>query len=496
VLLRGTRLPWDDKCEVAVMPRHTRCLLLFAAAVCAPAQPPPSPIADHLTANALKADVSFLASDALEGRGTPSRGLDIAGEFVAAQFRRAGLEPAGDDRYFQTATMMSVTANGDGLGLELEAGGRTIKADSAGLSVVAVAPLDLSNAGVFLAPSDRSAADALTAEQVGGRVLVFAGGRSRPSPDLIARLKPALVIRLVNGRPGSRPGPQLYAEDSPSTPTIVTWDAGVRQALADAKPGPLEATVSVHIPPPAVTRIKLRNVVGVLRGSDPALKGTYLLVTAHYDHLGTLGAGEGDRVFNGANDDASGTASVIEIANALAGLPQRPRRTIVFIALFGEEIGGLGSQYYAHRPLFPLAKTVADINLEQLGRTDDVEGPRVGLFNLTGFDFTDLGAIFRKADEGSGIKVVKDEKNSDPFFARSDNAVFADAGVPSTTVSVGYIFPDYHRVGDEWQKLDYENMASVDRAIALGIEAIADSEVAPHWNAGNPAVARFIKARR
>jgi Zn-dependent M28 family amino/carboxypeptidase len=236
-------------------------------------------------------------------------------------------------------------------------------------------------------------------------------------------------------------------------------------------------------------------VIGVLRGSDPALKDTYLVLTAHYDHLGVRGTGEGDHIYNGANDDASGTSSVLEIARALAALPQRPRRSIVFIALFGEELGELGSRYYCQHPVFPLAKTIADINLEQLGRTDDTEGPRLLQFNLTGFDYTDIAAFLSKAGEETGIRAVKHVENSDSFFGRSDNAAFADAGVPSTTLSVSYIFPDYHRPGDEWPKLDYDNMAKVDNAVALGVYRIADSAEAPRWNKDNPKTARYVEAR-
>jgi len=140
------------------------------------------------------------------------------------------------------------------------------------------------------------------------------------------------------------------------------------------------------------------------------------VLTGHYDHLGVRGTGEGDHIYNGANDDASGTSSVIEIAKALASLPQRPRRSIVFMTLFGEELGDLGSRYYCQHPVFPLAKTIANINLEQLGRTDDTEGPRLLQFNLTGFDYTDIAAYLSKAGEETGIRVVKHEKNSDSFF--------------------------------------------------------------------------------
>jgi Zn-dependent M28 family amino/carboxypeptidase len=121
---------------------------------------------------------------------------------------------------------------------------------------------------------------------------------------------------------------------------------------------------------------KVRNVIGVLRGSDPALKDTFIIVSAHYDHLGINTNLEGDQIFNGANDDGSGTVSVIELATSLSTLKEKPKRSIVFMTFYGEERGLLGSTYYGKNPIFPLAKTVAAINLEHMGRTDDVEGKR------------------------------------------------------------------------------------------------------------------------
>src|SRR6185369_6269481 len=128
------------------------------------------------------------------------------------------------------------------------------------------------------------------------------------------------------GGPGGGAGPLREAGGS-LVPTIMVWDAAFGEAFAAAKPGPVEATISAHIAAPATAAVKLRNVVGVLRGADPVLKDTYVLVTAHYDHLGVRGTGSGDHIFNGANDDASGTASLIEIAGALASLPRPPKRT-------------------------------------------------------------------------------------------------------------------------------------------------------------------------
>jgi hypothetical protein len=119
----------------------------------------------------------------------------------------------------------------------------------------------------------------------------------------------------------------------------------------------------------------------------------------------------------------------------------------------------------------------------------------VGAFNLTGFDYTDLPAFFRRAGAQTDIQVIKHEKNSDAYFGRSDNAAFADAGVPSTTLSVAYDFPDYHKAGDEWPKIDYANMAKVDRTVALAALDIANNPQAPKWNASNPKTERFVKAR-
>ncbi len=461
-------------------------------------------IGERLTANALKADVSFLASDALEGRGTPSRGLDIAAEYIAAEFRRAGLEPAGDDGYFQTASLSSVTPNTEGLEFTLEVGGRAIQAEKASMNVQAGAALDLSHAGAIkIGPPDTAAMDAfaaLPAEQVKGKVLLveLLDPPVRADPrvaQVLFNTQAALVVVLRPAMPQALGTPRLR-DTSPAAaaaPMLMVSDAGIRAALAALPAGPMEGTVSVHVPAPTATPVKLRNVAGVLRGSDPALQGTFVVLTAHYDHLGIRGQGD---IFNGANDDASGTASVMEIAGTLGGLAARPKRSILFLALFGEELGDLGSQYYARHPIFPLAKTIADINLEQLGRTDESgDGEKLGQFNLTGFDFTNLAAIIRKYSEPAGVKVVKDEAKSDAFFGRSDNAAFAAAGVPSTTLSVTYVFGDYHRPGDKWPKLDYENMAKVDRAIALAAFGLADGTEEPRWNAENPKTEAYRKAR-
>ncbi|GAB4456648.1 MAG: M28 family metallopeptidase [Armatimonadaceae bacterium] len=343
----------------------TACIALFPApfasgvafAQKAPVLPQPLKKAlETVSAEDLEGRVSFLASDALEGRGTPSKGLEIAAEYIASEFRRAGLEPVGKDGYFQNAT--------------------------------------------------------ITARRRGGGEETFTA----------------------------------------------------------------------------------RNVVGLLPGSDPKLKETYILVTAHYDHLGVR-PGDGDQIYNGANDDASGVVGMIEVASVLAKMQPRPKRSVLFIAFFGEERGLLGSRHYGRNPLVPLEKTIAQVNLEQIGRTDDSEGPRVGAANVTGFDYSDVGTVLQQAGTLTGVRVEKHPTASDAYFGRSDNQALADLGIPAHTVSVAYSFPDYHRATDHWDKLDYANMAKVVRMIAAGVVLLAESPTAPQWNADNPRTERYRNAK-
>ena len=164
------------------------------------------------------------------------------------------------------------------------------------------------------------------------------------------------------------------------------------------------------------------------------------------------------------------------------------------MTFFGEEEGLIGSEYYAHHPVFPLEKTVADLNLEQVGRTDSTEGPQISNASLTGFDYSDLTGFVQRAGRRTGIKIYKNPIGSDPYFTQSDNLSLAEAGVPAETLCVAFDYSDYHAVGDEWQKIDYDNMAKVDRAIALAMFLMADSEQPVQWNEDNPKTAPYVRA--
>ncbi|MGI8991678.1 MAG: M28 family peptidase [Bryobacteraceae bacterium] len=470
------------------------CTVLFAALICAAPKVHLSPSAeeqsvlDRISADSLRGHLSFIASDALEGRDTPSEGLTIAGEYIAAQFRRAGLEPPVNGGYFQNADFVEMTRDPDGVQLEL--GGVHVAKEQ--VTLQSTKALDLKAAPVFKLGSDEPESASLEGKVVVGRM------RDYRRRDAIEKLKPAAIVLFSKSERRERGATYLVAADrlkNPRPVLIVVYDPAAVKAFDALPTGLTKETVSIAASAPSEKPAGLRNVIGLLRGSDPVLESTFILVTAHYDHLGVKATGDGDRIFNGANDDGSGTVSVVEIAGALATMKPHPKRSIVFMTFFGEEKGLLGSQYYAAHPVFPIGKTVAEVNLEQIGRTDDASGPQIGTATFTGFDFTNLPKTFEAAGAETGVKVYK-SGDSDSYFDRSDNQSLADHGVPAHTLAVSLVFPDYHKVSDEWDKIDYANMAKIDRMVALGLIMLADNPEAPKWNEGNAKTAKYVKAWR
>ncbi|HLO98766.1 MAG TPA: M20/M25/M40 family metallo-hydrolase [Fimbriimonas sp.] len=238
---------------------------------------------------------------------------------------------------------------------------------------------------------------------------------------------------------------------------------------------------------------KVRNVIGLIRGSDPELAKTYVVVSAHYDHLGTRPDAPGDdKIYNGANDDASGVSGMIEIAEALQ--TAKPKRSVVFIGWYGEEHGMVGSRYYVSKPVFPLKDTVANINLEQIGRTDDTEGARVSAISMTGFEFSSIGKTFGKIGAEMSVPVTGHPTNSGRYFFASDNVSFARAGIPAHTLCTAFQFPDYHQLKDTADKLDYSNMEKIVRMAAAGVLDIANNAKAPEWDRSQKAVEKYVEA--
>jgi hypothetical protein len=228
---------------------------------------------------------------------------------------------------------------------------------------------------------------------------------------------------------------------------------------------------------PADRRLTSVNVLGVLRGSDPALASEVVIVGAHFDHIGIRSAVDGDSIANGADDDASGTVAVIEAARIIAAGP-RPRRTIVFAAFTGEEAGTLGVRWYAQHPIMPLEQHVADVQVEMIGRPDTAAGGP-GKAWLTGFERSTMGATLAAA----GLPVVADPRPTQRFFERSDNIVFARLGVVAHTLSSFNLHAEYHTVNDEVELVDFAHMSEMVNLTARAVRLIADGPRL-QWNPG------------
>ncbi len=379
---------------------------------------------------------------------------------MAEQFKLAGLSPAGaNGTFFQTAPLSEVRSNPGDFRMTLETGGQKVSLGGNAVSLSTLAGIEYQNQPIIRLPASGPL------PEIAGQVV--AGGEAWAAPEALRALeaaKPSLVLLAMEG---SRPRQDLPPS---AIPVIRIYN---RTAATDLSTSD-DVKLTLHVAPPP------RNVAGFLPGTDPILHGQFVIVSAHYDHLGAKPPGSGNRVFHGANDNASGAASLIEIARALAADPH-PKRSLLFLAFFGEEEGLLGSEYYVKHPLVALSRTAADINLEQLGRTDSNDGPEIARFAFTGPTYSNLPAMMAAAAKTQGVSVYE-KTTANAFFNRSDNYPFAQAGIVAHTVVVAFEFPGYHEVSDTADKIDYANLAKVDRAIAAGVEAVADQADPPKWS--------------
>ena len=404
---------------------------------------------NRIRADSMRGNLSFLASDLLEGRATPSRGLDIAAEFIAAQFRRAGLEPGGNDGYFHNSQWGVPVPNRSNFSGRLRIGRETILLDSVNAFPIMSRPADLKNIPLLYVESDL--------KDVEGRAILIKAQNLASVSQKLTAAKPALIVVIdPEGRSLFNRIRALRPHAASAKPVLPALDwlyiaRDIEGSLGNAE-------ISLKAEAVEDRPFTMKNVVGILRGSDPVLKDTYLFVTAHYDHEGMIPAGRGDRIFNGANDDGSGTAAVLELAESLSKLPHRPRRSIVFMTVAGEERGLQGSLAYLRAPTVPLTKIVADLNIEVLGRTD-IDGSNIkSRITATGFDFTDLTDVLVQAGKETAVEVYRNENSGDAYFRASDNYSFAERGIPSHTIAAGFVYDDYHQVSDHWEKIDYDNM--------------------------------------
>ncbi len=227
-----------------------------------------------------------------------------------------------------------------------------------------------------------------------------------------------------------------------------------------------------------------RNVIGIVAGQDPELANQVIVVGAHYDHVGIGLPVDGDSIYNGADDDASGVVAVIEAARALAAGPA-PRRTVVFVLFTGEEVGGLGSSWYLAHPAFPLDRTVAQLQIEMIGRPDQNAGG-AGTLWATGFERSNVGELLAAED----VRVVADPYPDQNFFFRSDNVAFAMRGIPAHTLSSFNMHDDYHRPSDEVAGVDLDHLTAAVGAVIKSVRILADTDTVPAWRPGGRPEAR------
>jgi Zn-dependent M28 family amino/carboxypeptidase len=294
------------------------------------------------------------------------------------------------------------------------------------------------------------------------------------------------MLGRMTGSPGSARAAALIAERMQRAGLEPGGDSGFFQRVPLVRGGRspiLAQDWAARDTFPRERWVEGANVVGVLPGGDPAVRDEIVLVTAHYDHVGVRPLPDSvrrvnpDSIWNGADDNASGVVTVLEIARLLTGWP-RPRRTVVFAALTGEELGGLGTRWYLRHPVRPLDRTVANLNIEMVGRPDSLAGGP-GKAWLTGYERSTMGDALK----AGGIPIVPDPRPSQDFFRRSDNYVFALQGIPAHTLSSYNMHIDYHRPSDEADRVDYAHMAAVIEAAARAARLLADG-LRPEWHPG------------
>lgn len=461
-----------------------------------PAQPPAavSPISEA----SVRGHMQFLAGDALHGRGSGTRDEWIAAEYMAAQMRRWGLEPLGDGEddeqsFVQTVEMRTVettappvlTAGGltlthgkemlvQSLGTIAQVAGRlhtytpgqTVPTGS--IVLMAAAPLQ---PGPGMTPEQREAITAERAALAPASVLIYPeSAEARAAWAAEAAKLPSAAPRPVD----------LPAIASPRATRIVADVATFRalSALADGTRAFFSAQTRWGDTPSYTW-----NAIGALRGSDETYDRDVILLSAHLDHIGTRDAAEAkadkssDTIYNGADDDASGSVAVLELARALAAGP-RPKRTIVFAWFGSEELGGTGSNFFAETETFLMSRIVANLQFEMIGRRDKAVADRT--LWLTGYERSDLGAELAKR----GARLVADPHPEMSFFTRSDNIRFARKGIPAHTVSSYGLHRDYHQPGDELGKIDFAHMTEAIQSMLEPIRWLANDTFRPEWAPG------------
>lgn len=539
--------PCPDCERIYVLPRHILFALPLALASAAAAQTASAP---DFSADRFRSHVSFLADDLMEGRDTGSRGYGIAANYVASQFEGLGLGPGGENgSWFQKVALRtaslpeskpSLTISGPAGTQQWLSGTDVLMGPSVyEKSQIIEAPVVF--VGYGLDAPDQGLDDYKGLDVRGKIVAVLTGTPSNIPSEVGAHLngeKAAMAARRgaigmltvstevsdkaasweirrrhaggttmtwvgKDGEPLNE-SPGIRATARLNTPAAAALFAGAGRSYAAVR---AEAAVAKARPKgfPLKSRVRIQrtslwtdtsspNVVGVLQGSDPLLRDEYVVLMGHLDHIGMVDgakAGE-DAVNNGAIDNAAGIATMIEAARAFSESGQRPRRSIMFIALTGEEKGLLGSDYFARNPTVPIGRIAAVVNLDM---------------PLLLYDFTDVIAFgaehstvarsVANAARSMGVALSPDPMPEENVFVRSDHYMFVKQGVPSIMLATGYanggktkwrefLTGNYHNVGDDLtQPINWQAGARYARLNYLISRELADASERPLWYKGN-----------
>jgi len=430
----------------------------------------------------IRAELSFLASDALQGRGSGSNNERIAAEYIGSQFRQFGLEPGGDDNGFVQRVVLESSRFSAPPSLTVTAGDNTqswqfgrdflvsfLRATKISGNLQVMEPTGTPSPGAVVVLKSAETLD----------------GPKRQEVMMKVRSAGAVAIALIesennrrtreagNARLPSLPG-RIAGEATEPAFAVLALRKEALDALAAMGDG---AKAEFGGPTEASDARSTWNAVGFLRGSDPRAASQAIVLSAHLDHLGINESLTGDKIFNGADDDASGCVAVLELARAFAA-GRRPRRTVYFVAFGSEESGGYGSRYFVSKSPVPLTDIVANIQFEMIGRPDAKVPP--GTLWLTGYERSTLGPTLAK----QGAAIVADPHPDQNFFQRSDNYVLALRGVVAHTISSYGLHTDYHRPSDDISKIDFPFMTRSINSLVAPIRWLANSNFRPSWLPG------------
>lgn len=455
----------------------------------------PEAAAALITPETIHAHLAFLASDEMRGRDTPSPELEIAAEYIEDQFKSYGLRPGGEGGGFQQrfalqrraldpeATRLNLIGSGGSSTFEhgvdyaafqgvpnsiraevVEVDGE-ITPETAGIrGAIALTHLqgpDMTRDFALSMMQQRRAAQA-----AGAAGVIFVVDPGFPQRTL-------QVTAEQNARPRG-----LAVGETRDIPAFLLTDAAAKK-VAEANGGALQGVMAeASAPVKVVEHAEAPNVIGILPGSDPDLRDTYVVFSAHFDHIGVGRPDEtGDSIYNGADDNASGTSGLLEVAKAFAALPEAPARSLLFLAVSGEEKGLLGSEYYSDNPTVPIENIVANINVDMIGRNapDSIV--------VIGQEYSSLGPLVQEvaaAHPELGLTVAEDIWPEQRFFFRSDHYNFARKEIPALFFFAG-VHEDYHRPSDHVEKIDLDKNARVAKLVFYTAYEIASRATPPAW---------------